>query len=238
MGTFKRSDGSIADPGSDTLQHLIDTHSPTATPIKPTIYDIYKSVTKVRVAAWLPPWFTSDKLLIALKQFQNKKSPGPDGLRPISLKNLPQKCLKLLLLLYKASILIVLLPLLGKVVGWYLYPNPGKITISLPNLGVLAISWRPISLTNYIPKALKCLCGWHMDDAIKHSPVHTQHHGFCTDRNTDTAISTVTDYIERHIYNQKHVIGVFLDIQAAFDSIKPSKIKEALLQHIFEWHYS
>ena len=46
-----------------------------------------------------------------------------------------------------------------------------------------------------------------------------------------TAISTVTDYIEKHIYNQKHVIGVFLDIQAAFNSIKPSKIKEALLLH-------
>ena len=67
-----------------------------------------------------------------------------------------------------------------------------------------------------------------MDDAIKHSPVHTQQHGFCTDRNTDTAISTVTDYIERHIYNQKHVIGVFF---------------EALLQHggyplRVDWYYS
>ena len=49
-----------------------------------------------------------------------------------------------------------------------------------------------------------------------------------TDRNTDTAISTVTDYIEKHIYyNQKHVIGVFLDIQTSFDSIKPAKIKGA-----------
>ena len=36
---------------------------------------------------------------------------------------------------------------------------------------------------------------------------------------------------------------VFLDIQAAFDSIKPSKIKEALLQHggdplMVDWYYS
>ena len=48
-----------------------------------------------------------------------------------------------------------------------------------------------------------------------------------TDRNTDTAISTVTDYIEKHIYNQKHVIGVFLDIQTSFNSIKHAKIKGA-----------
>ena len=82
-----------------------------------------------------------------------------------------------------------------------------------------------------------------MEDAIKHSPVHSQQHGFHTDRNTDTAISTVTDYIERHIYNQKQVIGVFLDIQAAFHSIRPSKIKEVILQHggdplKVDWYYS
>ena len=75
------------------------------------------------------------------------------------------------------------------------FQNQGEITIYK-----LAKSWRPISLTNYILKALECLCGWHMDDAIKHSPVHTQQHGFCTDRNTYTAISsTVTDYIERPV---------------------------------------
>ena len=65
-----------------------------------------------------------------------------------------------------------------------------------------------------------------MDDAIKDSSIHTQQHGFHTNRNTDTAISTVTDYIEKHIYNQKHVIGFSLDIQAALDSIKPSKWRQ------------
>ena len=58
-----------------------------------------------------------------------------------------------------------------------------------------------------------------MDDALKQFPVHTQQHGFRTNRNTDTPISIVTDYIEKHIYNHKHIIGVFLVIQAAFDSI-------------------
>ena len=175
MGTFERSDGSITDPGSDTLQHLKDTHCPTATPIKSTINDKYKSVTKARVAAWLPPWLTSDKLLLALKQFQNKKSPGPDGLRPIALKHLPQKCLKLLLMLYKASILLAFTPTAWKGYHMIFIPKPGEDNYKL------AKSWRPISLTNYILKALERLCGWHMDDAIKHTPVHTQQHGFRTD---------------------------------------------------------
>ena len=31
--------------------------------------------------------------------------------------------------------------------------------------------------------------------------------------------------------NNQHTIGVFLDIQAAFDTISPKKIKESLLKH-------
>ena len=237
MGTFEKPDGSLTDPGTDTLQHLLDTHCPTATPIQPTQYNKYKSIPKARVTAWTPSWLTTDKLLLAIKQFQNKKSPGPDGLRPIALKHLPSKCIKLILTLYKASILLAFTPTAWKGCRVIFIPKPGKDNYKL------AKAWRPISLTNYILKALERLCGWHMDDALKNSPIHIQQHGFRTDRNTDTAISTVTDYIEKHIYNQKHVIGVFLDIQAAFDSIKPSKIKEALLLHggdplMVEWYYS
>ena len=57
------------------------------------------------------------------------------------------------------------------------------------------------------------------------------------------AISGVGDYIERHIYNGKHVLTVFLDIQAAFDAIiSPDIIKEKLLEHggdekMVHWYY-
>ena len=105
MGTFEKSDRSLTDPGSDTLNNLLNTHGPTATPIQPTVYDTHKSVPKSCILACMPSWLTTDKLLLALKQFQNKKYPGPDGLRPIALKHLPQKCIKLLQMLYKASIL-------------------------------------------------------------------------------------------------------------------------------------
>ena len=48
--------------------------------------------------------------------------------------------------------------------------------------------------------------------------------------------------IEKHILNGEHCMGVFLDIQAAFDSIKPEHIKNALLKHgchpdMVDWYY-
>ena len=56
--------------------------------------------------------------------------------------------------------------------------------------------------------------------------MHTRQHGFRSDRNTVTAISEVADYIEQNIFFNKHVLAVFLDIQAAIDTISPEKNKK------------
>ena len=82
-----------------------------------------------------------------------------------------------------------------------------------------------------------------MDEAIQSHPIHTMQLGFRNDRNTETAVSEVADYIESNIYNNKFVISVFLDIQAAFDTIKPELIKEKLLEHggdpiMVKWYYN
>ena len=60
-------------------------------------------------------------------------------------------------------------------------------------------------------KTLERLCGWHMDEVLKLKPLHTQQHGFRTDRNTETAISRAANYIEKHIYNGEHVILLLVE---------------------------
>ena len=85
-------------------------------------------------------------------------------------------------------------------------------------------------LINYLIKALEKLC-LGADKAMQKNPIHTKQHGFRTDHKTITAISEVTDYIEQNIFFNKHVLAVFLDIQAAFDTISPLKIKSTLKTH-------
>ena len=68
-------------------------------------------------------------------------------------------------------------------------------------------------------------------------------HGFRTDRNTDTSILNAINYIETHIHREQHVLAVFLDIQAAFDTIDPKQLKKALLLHggdptLIKWYYN
>ena len=116
-------------------------------------------------------------------------------------------------------------------------PKPGKSAYNQ------AKAYRPISLSNYLLKTLERLAGWKMKIAIKDNPVHSRQHGFRTDRSTETAISDAANYIEKNILKRKFCIGVLLDIQAAFDSIKPHKIKAALLKHggdkdMVNWYYN
>ena len=73
--------------------------------------------------------------------------------------------------------------------------------------------------------------------------VHNRQHGFRKNKSTKSAISETTNYIEKHMANNEDLIGVFLDIQAAFDTITPVSIKEALLKHnldnrLVEWYHT
>ena len=59
----------------------------------------------------------------------------------------------------------------------------------------------------------------------------------------ESAISETTNYIEKHMAKNEDVIGVFLNIQSAFDTITPTSIKEALLKHNLDdklvgWYYT
>ena len=89
-------------------------------------------------------------------------------------------------------------------------PKPGK-----PSYKV-AKSWRPISLTNYLLKGLERLCAWQVDGVADQNPVHTLQHGFRTDRNTDTALSSVVNNLEKGTYLDQDTIAIFLDIAAPY----------------------
>ena len=73
--------------------------------------------------------------------------------------------------------------------------------------------------------------------------MHTLQHGFRTDRNTDTALSSVVNNLEKGTYLDQDTIAIFLDIAAAFDTICPGLIKRKLLQHggdphMVNWYYN
>ena len=87
------------------------------------------------VEEWNPDWMTVGKIAVAVHQFKNKKSPGPDGLRPIVLKKLPKSCLEHLLFIFKTCLLLSLPRPGGKGAELFLYPNLAKAIIKQQNPG-------------------------------------------------------------------------------------------------------
>lgn len=168
---------------------------------------------------------SQDRVKASLHSFINKKSPGTDRVPPLILKHLPDNVILYITTLFKICILLGYTPTKWKECKLVFIPKPGKASYQTDK------ACRPISLTNYLLKALEKLAVLHMDEKITEYPLHTRQHGFRSDRNTESSLSKVTGYIERHIYQESHVIGVFLDIQAAFDTIRPECIKHELLKH-------
>ena len=236
LGTLMKDNGEFTDPGEDTIEYLLSKHFPEGQPLKPTQYT-GKTVIKEKVIAWEPDWITKEKLMGILNAFKSKKSPGTDGLSPLVLKHLPPKFMNHLLLQYKCLIKLHFTPTKWKESKMVFIPKAGKETYQVYK------SWRGISLTNYFLKALEKLCCWHTDEKIAQHPLHERQHGFRTDRNTETALSNVVNYIEKYMYNGENVVAVFLDIQAAFDTISTEKIYNELLKHNIDndlatWYYN
>lgn len=236
MGVLEKEDGQNTDPGADTIDYLLSKQFPDAQPLRETRYAI-STVNKRDISRYYNDWITTKKVKAAFSMFQCKKSPGTDGLSPRVLKYLPDNIISNIVLLYKCLIKLHFTPTIWKESKVVFIPKPGKDTYKKCK------SWRAISLTNYPLKALEKLCCWHTDDKIAQTPLHTNQHGFRTDRNTDTALSNVVNYIEKFINNGQHVLAVFLDIQAAFDTIKTTKIRDELIKYGAEkdmayWYYN
>ena len=169
--------------------------------------------------------------------FQHKKSPGPDGLKPAIFPHLPDNFINYLEFIYRSCVCFSFTPTKWKDTRLIFIPKPGKKEYNT------AKAYRPISLSNYFLKTLERLAGWKMKIALKDNPVHAKQHGFRHDRSTESAISDAANYIESHILQRKFCVGVSLDIQAAFDSIKTHKVKQALLKHggdslMVKWYYN
>ena len=237
INVLMRADGSTTDPGKDTIELLTDTHFPAATEKKHVTYNNRRNCSIMQLEDKYNDWINLNLIKQSLAGFEKKKSPGPDGIKPLVFEHLPQAFLNTLIIAYKASIHLGYTPKRWKATKVIFISKPGKESYDKPK------SFRPISLSNYFLKGLERLVGWNMDKALIHHPIHHKQHGFTTGKSTESAISNTTDYIEKHIMRKQHCVGVFLDISSAFDSIQPSHVRRALLDHgghpeMVQWYYN
>ena len=229
LHTLRKPDGSITEPGKETLNLLFSTHFPASTPLREVQHQSEQPHRPPTSTTYIQQkycdWVNESLLEKAMKKFNKKKSPGPDGIKPIVFEHLPNNFKQQLLLIYKCCIHLHYTPVMWKDTKVIFIPKPGKDDYTMPK------SFRPISLSNYFLKTLERLVCWKMDQALHCYPIHERQHGFMKGRSTESAISVTTDYIEKFLAHKQYCLAVFLDISAAFDSIDINHVKNALLKH-------
>ena len=165
------------------------------------------------------------------------KAPGPDKIKPIAFRYLPAGVIYFIMVIYAACLKLHYTPKLWQQAIVVFIPKPGKDSYEKGK------SYRPIVCSNCLLKGLERVITWRMEFFLeKYYPIHGKQHGFTKGLSTESAISNVTDYIERCIFRRTSCVGVFLDISSAYDSISIEHIREALYKHggeidVVEWYY-
>ena len=112
-------------------------------------------------------------------------------------------------------------------------PKGGKKSMSEPK------SYRPISLTSFLFKALERLCLWELErEYLVENPLDSEQHAFTLKKNTDTAVSSVDNYIQKGISTDNMVLGLFLDISGAFDNVNLDAAFAELKRRKIPWWFT
>ena len=183
---------------------------------------------KVEETFYLSPIIEFD-VTKELSKLCTNKSAGPDTLTPKLIKLCKQEFVTPLTILYNKSIEAAVYPSdfkLAKVIALY-----KKNSRSVPS------NYRPISLLNCFNKIFESIVSKQFLKFIeKHKIIYINQFGFRKGYSTTLALIDVVDYIRKAIDNNEYVIGIFLDLEKAFDSIHHGILLSKLAHYGFRGH--
>jgi len=211
IGFLKNANGSMTETPSETLDLLMQVHFPKCE-------DLESLSNEPSPIVWSPSSNTSipingDTVKEAFMALGPDKAPGPDGLSPRVMQNLPQNIYDMLSKMYKLCLTNGYSPKCWREMKVIFIPKHGKESYDS------AKSFRPITLSNVVLKGIEKLVKNHIKDGPLKTPLANQH-GFTEGRSCDTALSEVTKTIEMATLRGEICLGVSLDIQGAFDNLQ------------------
>lgn len=150
------------------------------------------------------------------------KSPGPDDIPYIFIKNLSEFALNKILTIYNLIWVHGILPVKWRqaIVIHILKANKNKFEIN---------SYRPISLTCTLCKLLEKIVNkrlvWHLETSHKFIK---QQYGFRRHHSTHDVLATLHTNISESIKRKQHTILVTLDLEKAYDMVWKNRVIDIL----------
>ena len=127
--------------------------------------------------------------------------------------------------LFRSSLALRYIPTRWRDVSVTFIPKPARQDYTIPK------SFRPISLSSFFIKTLERLCDRYIrDTSLTDRPLHSTQHAYTQGRSTDTALHCGAGYIEESLEARLSTLGVFIDIEGAFDRTTFRSIQAALTE--------
>ena len=226
LGLMKRNDGSLCSSPEISLIQVVNTHFPGNRLTAPARDDPNRTV---NVHSGEASFITEEAATEALHTFGPMKAAGMDEFPPCVFQHFGDDAIKRLVRLFKVSYLLGYVPTLWREAKTIFIPKPGKKDYSEPR------AFRPITLSSFMIKIMERIILWHLNEVyFKESPLSDDQHAFRGGRSTETALTQFVTQVEEGLVRRKeYALGVFLDIQGAFDNVSAPAIKRSMRQRGF-----
>ena len=223
IGSLKKDDGNFTNSPKETLEELCDKLIGKQRVNNESIDDKHEITTSQVAPCELDKIISLKRLRKAVKELKINKAPGKDGIRNEMIKESIKDIENDLVILFRSCIAKCCIPNAWKIGEGKILAKSGKSDYSI------AKAYRIITLSSCLMKLLETLILWHLQTDLKIEKASSKHqHGFKAGSSTDTAVVNLIEKIENAINNGNHALGIFLDIEGAFDNLPYDTIEEAL----------
>ncbi|CAH2092081.1 unnamed protein product [Euphydryas editha] len=144
-----------------------------------------------------------------IQRLPKRKAPGKDGITNATLTKLPKNCIQAIITLYNGILQTGHFPEAWKQGRVIVIPKPGKDK-RLPS------SYRPITLLSHVAKLFERLL---LRRLVPHLPLREEQFGFRSDHSTTLQLARVINHLASEHNNKRCTVGVFLDMEKAFDRV-------------------
>ena len=222
LGLLKNEQGVYCNNPEDSLSILLNQFFPGHTDVPEVDNMVWSKVRNNK----LDSTFTIKKIKNAFHRMGSYKGAGPDGLKPIVMKNFGPIALRCISFIFKAIYSTGYIPLELRKSRVVFIPKPLKTDYGE------AGSFRPISLTQYYFKTMERVVEWSLrENSDKYGKISNLQHAYCSTKGTDTALSTLVNMIESCILRSKICLVLSVDIKGAFNNLATKTIHKVLVDN-------
>ena len=153
-----------------------------------------------------------------------------DGIFPALLQKVREVIIPYLVRIFCACLLMGYVPAIWQQVKVVFIPKPSRNSYSGPR------DYRPISLTSFLLETIERLVDRHLrDEALALVPLHPNQRAYQAVKSVEMALHQLVVQVEKALDQQETALGVFLDIEGAFNNTCYDAMCDALVRRGSEY---